>query len=63
VIRDIRDETRDVPDGATVVVVDGRRTRINLSTAFGAMMNDAVPSGSCVYRRLRKVEGRVVAIR
>jgi hypothetical protein len=87
VLRDVRDETRDAPEGATVVIVDDRRTRINVSTAFGAMINDAVllttgrhlrvwieppvpgmegiepPCGSCIYRRLRVVDGRVVAFR
>jgi hypothetical protein len=41
-LRDIRDETREAPEGAIVVIVDDRRTRINVATAFGAMINDAV---------------------
>jgi hypothetical protein len=84
-LRDIREETRDAPEGAVLVIVDDRRTRISISTAFGAMINDAVllttgrhlgmwieppipgregvepPCGSCVYKRLGVVEGRVVA--
>jgi hypothetical protein len=86
-LRDIREETRDAPEGAVLVIVDDRRTRISISTAFGAMINDAVllttgrhlgmwieppipgregvepPCGSCVYKRLGVVEGRVVAYR
>jgi hypothetical protein len=87
VLRDIHEETRDVPEGATVVIVDDRRTRINIATGFGWLFNDAVllttgrrinmwidppvpgqegyapPCGSCVYKRLRVVEGRVVPFR
>jgi hypothetical protein len=42
VLRDIRDETRDATDGATVVIVDDRRTRIDVSTAFGGTIDNAV---------------------
>jgi hypothetical protein len=42
VLRDIRDGTRDVPDEATVVVSDDRSTKINLASAFGTLLNEAV---------------------
>jgi hypothetical protein len=42
VLRDIRDQTRDIPDAATVVVVDDRSTKINVASAFGTLLNEAV---------------------
>ena len=42
VLRDIRDETRDVPDDATIVVSDDRSTKINVASAFGTLLNEAV---------------------
>jgi hypothetical protein len=42
VLRDIRDQTHEIPDEATVVVMDDRRTKINVATAFGTLLNDAV---------------------
>jgi hypothetical protein len=42
VLRDIGDGTRDVPDAATVVIVDDRSTKINVAAAFGSLLNDAV---------------------
>jgi len=42
VLRDIRDETRDLPDEATIVVSDDRSTKINVASAFGTLLNDAV---------------------
>ena len=42
VLRDIRDETLDIPDQATIVVNDDRSTKINLASAFGTLLNEAV---------------------
>ena len=42
VLQDLRDQTRLLPEGATVVIVDDRTTRINVATAFGTLLNDAV---------------------
>ena len=42
VLRDIRDETHDIPDAATIVVIDDRSTKINVASAFGTLLNDAV---------------------
>jgi hypothetical protein len=39
---DIREATRSIPAGATVVILDDRTTRINLASAFGTLINDAV---------------------
>ena len=42
VLRDIRDGTHDIPDDATVVIIDDRSTKINVASAFGSLLNDAV---------------------
>jgi len=42
VLRDIREATRDIPDDAIIVVLDDRRTKINVAAAFGTLLNDAV---------------------
>ena len=42
VLRDIGDETHDIPADATVVIVDDRSTKINVASAFGSLLNDAV---------------------
>jgi hypothetical protein len=84
VLRDLRDETHDIPDAATIVVVDDRSTKINVASAFGTLLNEAVllttgrrlnmwieppapgtegvtpPCESCVARRLRVVNGRLI---
>jgi hypothetical protein len=41
-MRDIRDETRRLPDDATVVIVDDRTTRVNMAAAFGTLLNEAI---------------------
>lgn len=42
VLRDLQMETRYLADNATVLILDDRRNRINVLTAFGSFLNDAV---------------------
>jgi len=42
ILGQLRTLTAALPDGAHVVLVDDRRTRVNLGSAFGVMINDAV---------------------
>jgi hypothetical protein len=42
ILGQLRTLTASLPDDAHVVVVDDRRTRANLGSAFGVMINDAV---------------------
>jgi hypothetical protein len=41
-LHDIRDETRSLPDNAGVVIVDDRTTRVNMATAFGTLLDEAI---------------------
>jgi hypothetical protein len=42
ILGQLRSLTASLPDGAHVVLVDDRRTRVNLGSAFGFLINDAV---------------------
>jgi hypothetical protein len=42
ILGQLRTLTASLPDGAHIVLVDDRRTRVNLGSAFGVMINDAV---------------------
>jgi hypothetical protein len=52
-LSDIRERTRSAPEGATVVILDDRATPINLASAFGTLINDAVQVGT--GRRLNMI--------
>ena len=41
-LNDISEATRSVPAGSTVVILDDRTTQMNLASAFGTLINDAV---------------------
>ena len=42
VVRDIIDETRNLPADSAVVIVDDPATRMNVSAIFGTLLNEAV---------------------
>jgi hypothetical protein len=41
-VRDLQAATAPLADGATVVIVDDRRARVNVAAAFGALLPDAL---------------------